>query len=97
MDRGLEEAIKIAKKQNIKNWDSLSIAEAKNKRFSIITPEGKKVNFGLWPFKDGTFLDHKDKKKKQLWRARHIEIKKDGKPAYLNPESPEYYSWNILW
>jgi hypothetical protein len=98
MDRKLEEAKKIAKKQKIKKWDTLSISEAKNKRFSIISPSGKKINFGLFPFKgDGAFLDHKDEMKRKAWQARHIKIMKDGQPAYLNPESAEYYSWNILW
>jgi|688.fasta_scaffold472353_2 hypothetical protein len=98
MDRLLSEAKKKAKTIGILNWDTLEISKAKDKRFSIITPNGKKINFGLFPFKGkGTFLDHKDIKIKEAWQARHKKIMKDGKPAYLNKESPDYYSWNILW
>jgi hypothetical protein len=94
----LQEAKVIAKNKKIENWETLNISKAKNKRFSIKSPSGKLINFGLWPFKgEGTFLDHKDIKIRDAWRARHIKILKDGKKAYENKESPEYYSWNILW
>ena len=98
MDRLLSEAKKKAKTIGIVNWETLETSKAKDKRFSIISPSGKKINFGLFPFKGkGSFLDHKDIKIKEAWQARHRKIMKDGKPAYLNKESPDYYSWNILW
>ena len=98
MDRLLNKARKIAKDKNIINWQTLEISEAKNKRFSIMSPSGKKINFGLWPFKQGTFLDHQDTKIRDAWRARHSKILlKDKTLAYKNKESPEYYSWSILW
>lgn len=98
MDRLLGKAKIIAMKNNVLNWNTLEIAKAKDKRFSIISPSGKKINFGLWPFKgEGTFLDHNDIKIRHAWRARHIKIMKDGKPAYKNKESPEWYNFNILW
>ena len=96
--RGILNVISIAKKKNIKNWETLDVAEAKSKRFSIISPSGKKINFGLWPFSgEGTYIDHRDNKIREAWRARHSKILKDGKPAYLDKESPEYYSWHLLW
>jgi hypothetical protein len=98
MDRKLSIVRDIAKQKNITNWDTLEISKAKNKRFSIISPKGKKINFGLFPFKGkGTFIDHNDKKLKDAWKARHSKIMIDGKPAYLNKESPEFYSYNLLW
>ena len=97
MDRKISVAIKIAKEKGL-NFNSLSISTANNKRFSIRSPTGKLINFGQWPFSGkGAFIDHGDEKIKEAWRARHSKIMKQGKPAYLNPESPEYYSWNILW
>jgi hypothetical protein len=94
----LAQAKKIAKEKNIKNWETLKVSSAKDKRFSIISPEGKKINFGQFPFKgEGTFIDHNDEQLKRAWQARHSKIMKDGKPAYLNKESPEFYSWNLLW
>lgn len=97
-DRKLLLAKIIAKEKGIDNWDTLEISDAKNKRFSIISPDGNKINFGLYPFKGkGTYIDHLDENIRDAWRARHSKILKDGKPAYMNPESPEFYSWNILW
>jgi hypothetical protein len=99
MDRLLNKAKQVAKSRNITNWDTLDIAKAKNKRFSIVSPAGKKINFGLWPFQGkGSFLDHGDNTIREAWRARHSKILlKDGKEAYKDKESPEYYSWHILW
>lgn len=98
MDRLLNKAKAIAKSKNIDNWNTLDIAKAKNKRFSIKSPSGKLINFGLWEFKGkGTFLDHNDTKIRDAWRARHSKILKDGKKAYMDKESPEWYNWNILW
>ena len=96
MDRKLSSAIKIAKEKGM-NWESLEISKVSGKRFSIRSPSGKLINFGQWPLVNGTFLDHSNEQVRTAWRARHKKILKDGKPAYLNPESPEYYSWNLLW
>ena len=95
MDRKLKQAQQISNKLGL---GELQISLASGKRFSIRSPTRKLVNFGLWPFSGrGTFLDHGDEKLKEAWQARHSKIMKEGKPAYLNRESPEYYSWRILW
>jgi hypothetical protein len=97
-DRKLSQAKREAKNMNIKNWKTLEISTRKNKRFSIESPSGRTVHFGLWPFKGhGTFLDHKDVNIRDAWRARHSKIMIDNMPAYKNPESPEFYSWYVLW
>lgn len=99
MDRKLKQARDIAlSKGIIKTAEQLQISKAKNKRFVIITNDGKRINFGVWTFTgSGTYLDHRDDKIRASWRARHSKIMKAGKPAYLDKTSPEYYSWNILW
>ena len=95
-NRNLQIARNIATNLGIEG--TIVISKVKGKRFTIILPSGLKINFGLWPFEgEGTFIDHQDKKLRTQWRARHRKILKDGKPAYKNPDSPEYYSWNILW
>ena len=83
------------------------VSERKNKKYSVITPSGKKIHFGnknYQHYKDSTglgiysHLDHKDKKRRTSYQARHKAIlKKDGKPAYKDRESPSYYSYNFLW
>jgi len=96
MDRKLGQARAIAKSKGIAG--TIEISKAKNKRFVIIRPDGKKINFGLWPFSgEGSFLDHGDEKLKKAWRARHSKIMKDGKPAYMSKDSPDFYAWRILW
>ena len=95
MDRNLSVVRDKAKKLNI-DASSIKISNNKNKRFQILV-NGKTINFGLYPFKNGTYIDHHDDKLRAAYRARHSKILKDGKPAYLNPESPSYYSWNLLW
>lgn len=66
----------------------------KNKRFYVVY-NGKKINFGL---KNGsTYIDHKDKKKRLAWRARHSKIKKkDGTLAHKDKNSASYWSF-LLW
>lgn len=97
MDRKLEQVLLIAKKKGM-DFKSLEVSKAAGKRFAIRSPTGKLINFGLWPYTGrGTFIDHGNEQIKLAWQARHSKILKQGKPAYLNPESPEYYSWNLLW
>ena len=99
MDRKLKEARVIALAKNIiKSPEQLQISKAKAKRFVIITNDGNRINFGLWPFTgSGSYLDHKDDKLKSSWRARHSKVMRAGLPAYLDKSSPEYYNWRILW
>jgi hypothetical protein len=76
----------------------IEISTRDNKRFKITKPNGKIIHFGLWPYNGyGTFVDHQDETIRSAWKARHCKILKNGKPAYKNPDSPEFYSWNLLW
>ena len=96
-NRKLELVKKIARNKGIKNWDTLEVSNNKNKRFSIISPNGYKIHFGLYPYKVGTYIDHNNDTLRKNWRARHSKILKNGRPAFLNPESPAFYSWFLLW
>jgi hypothetical protein len=96
MDRKLAVVQKIAKDKGIDG--EITESKAKGKRFAIKVA-GKTTNFGSWPFKkDGAFIDHKDEKLRDAWRARHSKILlKDGSPAYKSKTSPDYFAWNLLW
>lgn len=95
MNRKLQIVRNIAKKKGI--IGEINISKAKGKRFQIIV-NNKTINFGLWPYNGhGAFIDHHDEKIRKAWKARHQKILKDGKPAYKNKLSPEYYSYNLLW
>jgi hypothetical protein len=94
-NRGLDKVQKIAKQKNIKG--TIEISNRQNKRFKITTDDNV-IHFGLYPFKGkGTFIDHNDENLRKAWIARHSKILKNGKPAYLDSSSPEYYSFNLLW
>jgi len=45
-----------------------------------------------------TYLDHGDDDIRRAWRARHSKIKnKAGQYVYTVKESPEWWSWHLLW
>ena len=71
------------------------LSKTQNKRFYVIY-NGKKINFGS---KVGhTFIDHNDNTLRKNWKARHSKIiRDDGVPFYKIKESPEFWSWHILW
>lgn len=96
MNRKLQTVKATATRKGIKG--KIEISNRKGKRFKITLPSGDVIHFGVWPYSGkGTFIDHRDAEIRKAWRARHSKILKEGKPAYLNKKSPEYYSWNLLW
>lgn len=78
-----------------------------HKKYSVVTPGGKTVHFGdnrYQHYRDRTklgawtHLDHNDPARRASYRARHAGVRNGrGRPAYLDPESPAFYSWNFLW
>jgi len=68
----------------------------KNKKFSIITPSGKKIHYGDTRYED--YTQHKDKKRQESYCARAKGItNKKGKLTYNNPNSANYYAYRHLW
>lgn len=82
-------------------------SKSKNKKYLVILPNEKKINFGQLPykhFKDTTplklysNLDHNDKKRQINYCARSAAIKnKKGKLTKNNKESANHYSMKYLW
>jgi hypothetical protein len=82
-------------------------SKSKNKKYLVILPNEKKINFGSLShehFKDTTplklysNLDHNDKKRQKNYCARSAGIKnKKGKLTKNNKESANYYSMRLLW
>ena len=70
-------------------------SDLKNKRFAAIFSDGKKekkVNFGLRNPKKGTYIDTKDKKLRDAYRARHkVDLKTK------DPMRAGYLSYYLLW
>ena len=83
------------------------VSKAKNKKYSVVTPSGKKINFGdsrYEHYKDSTGvgawskLDHNDKERRKQYRTRHEKVMtKEGIPAYKDKEQASYYAYHYLW
>lgn len=79
----------------------------KTKKYSVITPSGKKIHFGainMQHYKDSTglglysHLDHNDEERRKRYLARAKGIKnKRGDKTWENPETANYYSVKFLW
>ncbi len=70
-------------------------SKKKGKKYDVIY-KGKVVSFGSAGMSD--FTIHKDKARRDRYRARHSKIKlKDGRLAYKVKGTPAYFSWRILW
>ena len=96
MYRKLSVVKRLAKDLSIKG--TLEISNNKNKRFMITLDDNSIIHFGQYPYKGrGAFIDHHDEKIKSAWQARHSKVMLNNKPAYLNPKSPNYYNWHLLW
>lgn len=75
----------------------------------MVLPQGSKewIHFGdtryehykdTTPLKLYSHLDHNDKERRRLYRARHQKITNlKGEPAYKSKKSAAYWSWNYLW
>ena len=96
--RRIEEVRQIAKSKGI--HDEIYLSTRKGKRFVIHKVGGMKIHFGQYPLKQGAFIDHKDEKLRQDWRARNkdkkISIGSTVK-ARLYPYSALHYDWELLW
>ncbi len=84
----------------------------KGKKYSVITPSGKKIHFGALKennkgyqhYRDTTglglysHLDHNDKERRKRYLARAKGIKdKNGNLTWKDKESANYYAVRYLW
>ncbi len=77
----------------------------KDKKLMTLSPKGKMIHFGdnkRQHYYDRTriwgHLDHNNKERRRLYHARAKGIKdKYGNLTYKDPESPNYYSFHVLW
>ena len=75
--------------------DDLKTSTRKGKRYMILYG-GKWIHFGS---KTGsTYIDHRDVKKRDAWRARHSKITNSkGQLVHKLKSSASFWSWNLLW
>ena len=91
----MENLTKLKKKAFQLGATKFGKSPRKTKRF-YVQYDGVPIHFGS---KNGrTFIDHGNEGIKEAWKARHSKIKlKDGRYAWRVKQSPEYWSWRILW
>ena len=86
----------LTKKAKKLGAESLDYSKRKKSKYVVTLKNGKKIHFGssLYP----VFLIHKDKDRKENYLKRAKKIKnKQGDLTYNNPESPNFWSINLLW
>ena len=67
----------------------------KDKKWMVLY-KNKWIHFGAKGMSDYTI--HKDKDRRANYQKRHgTIIDKSGNKAYLNKNSPAYWSWHVLW
>lgn len=71
----------------------LQKSKAKGKRFRVVNPDGKIINFGSDVGK--TFIDHKDKQKKLAWIARHSKAGENW--TYSGRDTAGFFARWLLW
>ena len=87
---------KLTSKAKKLGAESLDYSKRKNNKYMATLPSGKKIHFGSPNYSD--YLIHKDKERRDRYLARAKKIKnKQGELTYTNPESSNYWSFNLLW
>lgn len=69
---------------------TLSHSKRKDKKFVIITPDGKHINFGQRGFED--YTTHHDFNRMRRYEDRHRK-----REDWIHPTSPGFFSKWILW
>jgi hypothetical protein len=76
---------------------SISESPKKNKRFRVYLDDNTHYDFGLKHYKDGTYIDHKDKKKRLNYIARHLGNMKEKQLIDSLTPSASLFSMTLLW
>ena len=75
----------------------LTDSPKETKRFRVFLDNDKHYDFGLRNSKNGTYIDHKDKIKRENYRKRHYNMKRE-QPYIKNLiPSPALFSYYLLW
>ena len=87
---------KLTKKAQKLGAESLDYSTRKNNKYMVTLPEGKKVHFGSPKYPD--YLYHKDQERRDKYLARASKIKnRQGELTYKDPNSSNFWSYNLLW
>lgn len=76
---------------------NVSNSPRKNKRFRATFEDGKKIDFGKLDPTYGTYIDHKDPKKRIAYWSRHIKARGERELIANMIASPALLSLALLW
>ena len=75
--------------------DDLKTSTRQGKRYMVLYND-KWIHFGSST--GSTYIDHKDVKKRDAWRARHSKITNSkGQLVYKLKESASFWAFHLLW
>jgi hypothetical protein len=69
----------------------------KNKRYRVYLNNGDFYDFGLLNPTYGTYIDHKDKQRRDNYRARHLANATENYLINNYIPSPSVFSYYLLW
>ncbi|NNF86546.1 MAG: hypothetical protein HKM26_08335 [Winogradskyella sp.] len=94
-DRNSSEFKKLRNKAMCLSASKFDISRKADYKYYVVY-NNRTIHIGHKKYSD--FSWHKDEQRKKRYQARHKAIlKKDGKPAYLDPNQKAYWSYWLLW
>ena len=74
----------------------LEVSDGMNKKYVVTLKNGERVHFGDSRYED--YITHLDAFRRHLYRLRATKIvNRRGRPMINNIESPNYWSYRLLW
>ena len=81
---------------NLYGAKGLQYSQRSNKKYVVTLKNGDQIHFGHPDYED--FLIHKDKVRRLRYRKRASKIRdENGNLTYKDKNSPNYWSYNLLW
>jgi len=81
---------------NVYGAKNLEYSNRMNKKYMVTLKNGNEIHFGDDRFED--FLTHKDAKRRRSYRKGASKIKnKNGNLTYRDKNSPNFWSYHLLW
>ena len=86
---------RIARNKGLnKYYKEIGFSKVKNKKYYVITIDNKKVNFGYNNNNMQDYTQHKDKDRRDRFRARFKKLYDKFSNDY---NKPIYWAYNLLW
>ena len=81
---------------NLYGAKDLEYSNRMNKKYMVTLKNGEKIHFGDDRYED--YLTHLDRKRRAQYRKRASKIKdKHGNLTYKDKNSPNFWSYHLLW